>query len=57
MIKKEYIDQDPKVQENLQREIDIMRMLSDCTYSVRLHNVIVSCYLPYMELFTIYGNM
>lgn len=39
MIKKEYIDQDPKVQENLQREIDIMKMLSDCTYSVRLHNV------------------
>ena len=44
MIKKEYIDQDPKVQENLDREINIMKMLSNCTYSVRLYNVIVSYY-------------
>jgi len=59
MIKKEYIDQDPKIRENLEREIDIMRLLSDCTYSVMLHNVIVS-YYKYTLLncvSTIYGNI
>jgi len=40
-VKKEFIDQDPKVKENLDREIEIMKALSDCQYAVRLHNVMV----------------
>ncbi|XP_065893647.1 uncharacterized protein [Dysidea avara] len=38
-VKKEFIDQDPKVKENLDREIAIMKALSSCQYAVRLHNV------------------
>ena len=40
-VKKEFIDQDPKVKENLEREINIMKALSTCQYAVRLHNVMV----------------
>ena len=40
-VKKEFIDQDPKVKENLDREIAIMKALSSCQYAVRLHNVMV----------------
>ena len=41
-VKKEFIDQDPKVKENLDREIAIMKVLSTCQYAVKLHNVMVS---------------
>ena len=39
VVKKEFFKQDPKVRENLEREIRIMKLLRGCDYVVRLLHV------------------
>ena len=41
-VSKSYFKQDPKVRENLEREIRIMKLLRNCEYVVRLTHVQVS---------------
>ena len=41
-VSKSYFKQDPKVRENLEREIRIMKLLKNCEYVVHLHHVQVS---------------
>ena len=41
-VSKSYFKQDPKVRENLEREIRIMKLLRNCEYVVHLHHVQVS---------------
>ena len=38
-VSKSYFKQDPKVRENLEREIRIMKLLKNCEYVVRLLHV------------------
>ena len=39
VVRKEFFKQDPKVRENLEREIRIMKLLRGCEYVVHLHHV------------------
>lgn len=41
-VSKSYFKQDPKVRENLEREIRIMKLLKNCEFVVRLNHVQVS---------------
>ena len=41
-VSKSFFKQDPKVKENLEREIRIMKLLKNCEYVVRLEHVQVS---------------
>ena len=41
-VSKSYFKQDPKVRENLEREIRIMKLLRNCEYVVQLNHVQVS---------------
>ena len=41
-VSKGYFKQDPKVRENLEREIRIMKLLRNCEYVVHLDHVQVS---------------
>jgi serine/threonine protein kinase len=43
-VSKSFFKQDPKVKENLEREIRIMKLLKNCEYVVRLEHVQVSQY-------------
>lgn len=38
-VSKSYFKQDPKVRENLEREIRIMKLLKNCEFVVRLNHV------------------
>ena len=38
-VSKSYFRQDPKVRENLEREVRIMKLLRNCEYVVRLRHV------------------
>ena len=42
VVRKEYFKQDPKVRENLEREIRILKLLRGCEYVVQLFHVQVS---------------
>ena len=39
VVRKEFFKQDPKVRENLDREIRILKLLRGCEYVVHLHHV------------------
>ncbi len=39
VVRKEYFKQDPKVRENLKREIRILKLLRGCEYVVQLYHV------------------
>ena len=42
MVRREFFKQDPKVRENLDREIRILKLLRGCEYVVQLYHVQVS---------------
>ena len=43
VVRKEFFKQDPKVRENLEREIRILKLLRGCEYVVHLYHVQVGC--------------
>lgn len=42
VVPKHFFKQDPKVKENLEREIRILKVLKNCEYVVHLYHVEVS---------------
>ncbi len=51
VVRKEFFKQDPKVRENLEREIRIMKLLRGCEYVVHLFHVQVRTYMPTVLLY------
>ena len=43
VVRKEFFKQDPKLKENLEREIKILKLLRGCEYVVHLNHAQVGC--------------
>ena len=48
MIEKTFLKKDPKLKENLEREIEILKLMADCEYVVKMLNVQV-CVCAYVQ--------
>lgn len=57
VVRKEFFKQDPKVKENLEREIRILKLLRGCEYVVQVLHVQVSAILISYQFSSVLSTM